>query len=229
LALSLVVWTALTAQAALVLQTMGSGQIALLSSLFLLVSALLVPIPMSSAQRRAPAYRLILLIGSALAVSFTGFATNGSVPAQISTASLPVLGLLAGALLALGILALVFSKRRSLDQAGLLVLLILLTLGIFGLGALQPTFWWRSVLSAILSVTGIWMAARAFAVSDMRAGLVGLGFWAIAVLQATLFVEQNWIRVALLALFSLVAVAFYLNSEKQNAKVTDQSLYQGSV
>jgi hypothetical protein len=214
-ALGLLLWTVMTAQVALTYQVAGSSQIAFFGSLFLLTAGLLSPHGHGGIQIQMPWHRVVLFTGSALGAAFAVSPFASSAGFVVPAPGLYVWWALGGGILVCGVLALVFGQFTMLDELALLALLILLLFGVFGLPLLHPPLWWKSVGAGVLSMAGIWMASRGLSASDRRAGLAGLGIWAAAVLLSSHGIEQNWVKAAVLGLFSLVAVGFYLNSEQQ--------------
>lgn len=215
-ALGLVLWSGLTMQAAIVLRAAGSTQITLIGSLFLLVSALLVHAAQPKPARRLQWPTLILVISSALVASYA-ISPLASIAEFSQSPVNRYLWLLAtSTLLGLGVSMIVLSTPRRIDQFGLAAALVLLALGIFVLPAITLPIWWRGAAAGILSLAAIWLAARGFAAADRRAGIAGLGIWGGSVLLTTYGIELPWVRALVLALYSSVAVGFYLAAERQN-------------
>ncbi len=211
---ALLLWTLFSAQSAIALHAAGSSQIAFLSSLFLLCCAFLVPTTQNTPQMQW--HQIILLISSALAASFaiSTFATFGPFaslpPAQYLWWALAI------GLLVLGCIGLLNAHAHTLDRIGVFALMVLLVLGMFALPFMSLPSWWHSLSAGILSLAGIWMAARALRAGNTRAALAGLGIWGAAVLLSSHGIEQTWMRAVVLAVYSVVAVGFYLSGETKN-------------
>lgn len=212
--LALLLWSALSAQVAIASQIGGTAPIALTSALFLLTTCLLIKATQSQRARIGPDH-LLLIVASALAAGFA-FSPFSS-PAPIASTGLVLfLWLLLAALLSiLSLIALAKSRYKAIDRIGLFGLLVLLLATIFITPNASNYLWWLIIGTSSLAVAGIWLSARGFADQNPAAGFGGLMIWGGSILLSSQGIEDQWLRVIVLALYSISAVGFYLAAERQ--------------
>ncbi len=213
-ALALIMWTGFTAQAAIVLRVGGLAQISLMAALFL--SAVVMVIRATRKPKPIITWdELVIIMASASAagLAFSPFATFTPNPGQ--TDGLLYWVLLSAILLLIVVLAVLNSNESKLDKAGLFMLAGVLILVVFA--PLDPvkSWWWDGAGGGVLSIVGIWIASRGFANADPKTGFGGMAIWAVSVLLTSSGLEQQWLRVAIFALYSVTAVGFYLLAERQ--------------
>lgn len=227
-AATLIIWTGLTMQAGVVLGALGLVQAGLLSGMLLLATSLMLHAGRSPGLRVLPGGKapdhaspaiLLLLLAAAAAGAFamSPFATTS----QIADISQSAFWMWAGACITLAVtsqIALVFGQFALPEQAAMLLALILLTFAILILPGLALPPWWKAGGAGLLSFGAIWFSVRAFAGGDRRAGITGLAIWGGTVLLTTSGLASQGQRIAMFALFSLVAAGLYLGAERSLSK-----------
>ncbi|MBL4616738.1 MAG: hypothetical protein JKY46_03505 [Robiginitomaculum sp.] len=221
-AISLVIWTAFTAQAATVVHPYIVAQITWMSSLFLL-TCLLILHATSNKKKPLGFDGLILIIASTLGPAFTFHLFSVYIISMLTTATRSSTAsllwvLLAVLLVSVSLISLIYGKLKSIDRAGIIALLLLILIAIFV--PISPKFFplWLGLATGALSIAGIWLALRGFAAKNTAYGFCGLGIWGGSVLLAAHYIDGQWLRIAVLAIYSFTAVGFYLGSERKYLK-----------
>lgn len=217
----LIIWTGLSMQAAVVLGALGMVQAGLLAGLFLLTCALLLHAgtkqvaarPSSGLHLGAAVLVLLLAAAIATAFAFSPFAVSS----KIADLNQPAYWMWVGACITLVVLALiatVFGGHALHDQAALLVGLILLAFAVLILPGLHLPMWWKAAGAGLLSLAAVWFSVRSFTAQNKQAGIAGLAIWGGTVLLTTSGLASQGQRIALFALFSLVAAGLYVGAER---------------
>ncbi|MCF6293105.1 MAG: hypothetical protein L3J04_06910 [Robiginitomaculum sp.] len=221
-AIALVIWTLFTAQAAMVIHPYITAQVTWISSLFLL-TCLLVLHATSNKKKPLGFDGLILIIASTIGPAFTFYLFSVDIISILTTATrsstASLLWVLLAALLVLvSLISLIYGRLKSIDRAGIITLLLLILIAIFA--PISPSFFplWLAITTGTLSIAGIWLALRAFAAKNTLYGFCGLGIWGGSVLLATYNINDQWLQIAVLAIYSFAAVGFYLAAERQHLK-----------
>jgi len=213
-AISIVIWTGFTAQAATVLRVGGSAQIALIAALFLGICCLLLLVTRKQRNQLDWDELILGVTGAgAAAFAFSPFASFFPEPAQSQT--LLLWALLSSFLLIIGAFCIIKHPGNRSDKIGIALVMSLLIIAVFApIGPVEP-WWWNGIGGGILSIAGIWLSARGFAATDNKTGFAGLAIWATSVLLSSNGLEQQWLKIAILAIYSITAVGFYLLAERQ--------------
>lgn len=215
--IALLIWTGFTAQAAMVMQPFLTTQITWVTSLFLLTCLLVLHA--SSNKKSTPGIDiLILIIASVIAASF---AFSPFAPSPLATQNYAanfLWVLLAISLLLLSFISLAYINLKTVDRIGIIALLLLTLVGIFASFEINYYPLWLGLGTGTLSFAGIWLAMRGFVAENTIYGFCGLGIWGGSVLLAAHNIDDQWLRIAVLALYSFAAVGFYLASERQRLK-----------
>ncbi|MBL1431753.1 MAG: hypothetical protein COA60_009705 [Robiginitomaculum sp.] len=214
-AISLVIWTLFTAQAATVIQPDRTTQIAWVSSLFLLTCLLILHA--TGNQKKPLGFDgLILIIASALLAGLTFLPFLQPSPSHQIETAIVLWVLLAALLFLVSLIAVIYGKLKIIDRAGIIATLLLVLMAIFT--PINPMLYplWLGLGTGAMSLVGIWLAIRAFAAKNTPYGFCGLGIWGGSVLLAAHNIDDQWLRIAVLAVYSFAAVGFYLAAERQH-------------